>query len=196
MIKILVASQNQKKLHELNTMLKNEDIQWISLKDLGDTDDVVEDGTSFFENALIKAKYFANKHHVITIADDSGLEVDALNNMPGIYSARYSGFGDAANNQKLLKEMRGINHRSARFKCSIVIYLPNHTYEHFEGSIEGEILDELRGSNGFGYDPLFYIKAYHKTFAELDSDTKNQISHRAIALNLLKERLYEIINYK
>jgi len=196
MVEILVASQNQKKCRELKMMLENDHIRVISLKDLNDSDDVIEDGSSFFENALIKAKYFAKKHHKITISDDSGLEVFALDNQPGIYSARYSGLDDDANNQKLLKEMENETDRRARFVSSIVIYLPNDQYYHFRGTIEGEILYELRGHQGFGYDPLFYVKAYNQTFAELDIDIKNKISHRANALFQLKESLDEIINYK
>jgi len=196
MVEILLASQNQKKCRELKMMLENEHLQIISLKDLNDSDDVIEDGSSFFENALIKAKYFAKKHHKITIADDSGLEVYALNNQPGIYSARYSGQGDDANNQKLLKAMENEKDRWARFVSSVVIYLPNDQYHHFQGIIEGEILYELKGHEGFGYDPLFYIKKYDQTFAELDIHIKNQISHRAKALMQLKEALYEIIDYK
>ena len=103
MVDILVASQNQKKLRELKMMLENDHIRVISLRDLEDTDDVIEDGSSFFENALIKAKYFSKKHNLMTVSDDSGLEVIALNNQPGIYSARYSGYGDEANNQKIIR---------------------------------------------------------------------------------------------
>lgn len=196
MVDILVASQNQKKLRELKMMLENDHIRVISLRDLEDTDDVIEDGSSFFENALIKAKYFSKKHNLMTVSDDSGLEVIALNNQPGIYSARYSGYGDEANNQKLLKEMKKINDRKARFVSSVVIYLPDDQYYHFQGTIDGLILHEPKGTQGFGYDPLFYIKDYDKTFAELDIDIKNKISHRAKALAQLKEALCEIIDYK
>lgn len=196
MVDILVASQNQKKLRELKMMLENDHIRVISLRDLEDTDDVIEDGSSFFENALIKAKYFSKKHNLMTVSDDSGLEVFALNNQPGIYSARYSGYGDEANNQKLLEEMKKINDRRARFVSSVVIYLPNDQYYHFQGTIDGLILHEPKGTEGFGYDPLFYIKDYDKTFAELDIDIKNKISHRAKALAQLKEALCEIIDYK
>ena len=196
MVDILVASQNQKKLRELKMMLENDHIRVISLRDLEDTDDVIEDGSSFFENALIKAKYFSKKHNLMTVSDDSGLEVTALNNQPGIYSARYSGYGDEANNQKLLEEMKKINDRRARFVSSVVIYLPNDQYYHFQGTIDGLILHVPKGTEGFGYDPLFYIKDYDKTFAELDIDIKNKISHRAKALAQLKEALCEIIDYK
>jgi XTP/dITP diphosphohydrolase len=196
MKEILVASQNSKKLNELKMILQDENAILMSLKDLNDFDDVIEDGSSFFENALIKAKYFAKKHQKITISDDSGLEVYALNFAPGIFSARYSGFGDEANNLKLLEEMKDKKDRRARFVSSIVIYFPNDTYYHFQGTIEGVILDEQRGDQGFGYDPLFFVESYNKTFAELDINIKNKISHRAKALHQLKEVFCEIINHE
>ena len=115
---------------------------------------------------------------------------------PGIYSARYSGKGDSENNIKLLFDMEGITDRRARFVSAIALSYPNGKTYHFEGVIEGLILTELRGSGGFGYDPLFYIPSIQKTFAEMESSVKNQISHRAIALKRLKEALHEIIDYE
>lgn len=196
MIEILIASQNQNKVKELKKLLNRTDVKIVSLSDLNDKDDVIEDGSSFFENAKIKATYFANKHHMITIADDSGLVVEALDGRPGIYSARYSGQGDYQNNLKVLCEMENIEQRKAYFVASIVLCYPNGVYKHYEGKVHGYIANEIKGDYGFGYDSIFYVPEYQKTFGELEMDIKNLISHRANALRLLKEDFDEIINYK
>lgn len=196
MIQILIASQNQNKVKELKKLLNCTDVKIVSLSDLNDKDDVIEDGSSFFENAKIKATYFANKHHMITIADDSGLVVDALNGRPGIYSARYSGQGDYQNNLKVLCEMENVEQRRAYFVASIVLCYPNGVYKHYEGKVHGYIANEIKGDHGFGYDSIFYVPEYQKTFGELEMEIKNLISHRANALRLLKEDFDEIIDYK
>jgi len=196
MIEILIATHNPHKVKEFKSILNHSAIKLLSLSDLNDKDDVIEDGSSFFENGLIKAKYFANKHHMITLSDDSGLVVESLDGRPGIYSARYSGEGDYQNNLKVLCEMENIENRRAYFVASIVLCYPNGVYKHYEGKVHGFIANEIKGDYGFGYDSIFYVPEYHKTFGELDSTIKNRISHRANALALLKEDLDEIINHK
>jgi len=196
MIEILIASHNQNKIKEFKKLLNRTDIKLVSLSDLNDKDDVIEDGTSFFENAKIKASYFANKHHMITIADDSGLVVEALEGRPGIYSARYSGEGDYQNNLKVLCEMEDIDQRRAYFIAVIVLCYPNGVFKQYEGRVQGFIANEIKGDYGFGYDAIFYVPEYQKTFGQLEMETKNLISHRANAMNLLKEDIDEIINHK
>ncbi|MBU1143059.1 MAG: RdgB/HAM1 family non-canonical purine NTP pyrophosphatase [Firmicutes bacterium] len=196
MIEILIASQNQHKIKELKNILSHTEIKLITLMDLNDHEDVVEDGESFFENALIKAKYFANKHNKITISDDSGLVVDALDGRPGIYSARYSGKGDYENNLKVLCEMENVENRKAHFVCEIVLCYPNGVYKSYRGEVHGFIANEIKGEYGFGYDSIFYMPEYQMTFGQLDALIKNRISHRANALKLLKENIDEIIDNK
>ncbi len=196
MTEMIIASQNVHKIKELSTIFNHNDIRLISLKDLKDNDDVIEDGHSFLENAIIKASYFAKKYNKPAIADDSGLVVLALDGRPGIYSARYSCGGDHQNNLKVLKEMKDQENKDAYFVSVIVLCYPNGIYKSYEGRVYGLIADEEKGSNGFGYDSIFYYPELKKHFAELDSNIKNQISHRANALNKLKEDIDEIINYK
>jgi len=195
MIEILVASHNPHKVKELKAMMNHPEIRFISLSDINEHDDVIEDGSSFLENASLKAKHFANKHHVITISDDSGLVVEALDGRPGIYSARYSGGTDHENNLKVLKEMEDIENRLAYFVSVIVLCYPNGVTKSYEGRAYGYIAREEKGKHGFGYDSIFYVPEYQKTFAELDSEIKNKISHRANALQKLKGDLHEIIDY-
>ncbi len=195
MKKLLIASQNMHKIKEIKAIFGDTDVQIISLKDINDLDDVEENGTSFFENALIKATYFAKKHHMMALADDSGLIVHALGDRPGIYSARYSGHGDHANNVKVLHEMEGKEDRRAYFISSIVIAYPNGEFRAYEGKFDGFIGIEERGQHGFGYDSIFYLPEYQMTSAEIEPELKNRISHRAKALALLKEDLHEIIDH-
>ncbi len=196
MKKLLIASQNAHKIREIKAIFGQTDVQIISLKDINDFDDVEENGTSFFENALIKAKHFAKKHHMMTLADDSGLVVYALDGHPGIYSARYSGHGDHENNLKVLREMEGIEDRRAYFISSVVIAYPNGEFRAYEGKFDGYIGIEERGQYGFGYDSIFYLPEYQMTSAQIEPELKNRISHRAKALSLLKEDLDEIINHE
>jgi XTP/dITP diphosphohydrolase len=196
MVEILIASHNQNKIKEVKSILDHTEIKLISLKDLNDYDDVIEDGETFLENAKLKAIYFAKKHKMITISDDSGLVVEALDGRPGIYSARYSGLGDIENNLKVLKELEDVDNRKAYFICEIVLCYPNGYHKSYQGFVHGHISNEIRGSNGFGYDTIFYLPEYQQTFGELDSEIKNRISHRSNALKLLKGDLDEIINYK
>jgi len=164
--------------------------QVLSLLDFDDTNEVEESGETFLENAMIKASSVAIKYKMATIADDSGLSVDQLGGFPGVKSKRYSEEGtDAANNKLLLKNMRGLHDRKARFVCQIVYYHPDDGFKHYEGVLEGEIgHDEINGS-GFGYDPVFWIPALNKTMSQCSMIEKNSISHRGIALRKLLEDL-------
>jgi len=184
--RVLMATRNKGKITELRENLKNLDIDILTLDEIEDMPILEEKGATFLENAVSKARTAAKISGLLTIADDSGLEVDALNGQPGVYSARFAGepADDMENNQKLLHLMKGLTYekRTARFICVIAIAFPDGSIHSAEGKCEGIILEELRGSGGFGYDPLFYIPNMEKTFAELNLDEKNSISHRGKAL--------------
>src|SRR5690554_143468 len=188
MMKLLFASRNLNKLKEVSAILENQTV--ISLREFNDEDEVIEEGNTFHENAYKKAKHFYDKYKVPTFADDSGLVVPVLNDEPGIMSARYAGEDatDAENNQKLLKKLIGSNNRDAYF-ITVICYIDKegHT-SYFEGRVDGIILTELKGTDGFGYDPLFYLPEYGKTYAELGNE-KNKISHRYLALEKLNKFL-------
>jgi XTP/dITP diphosphohydrolase len=193
---LLIATQNQGKLREYRQILANENITVIGLADIGlDELDVEETGTTFAENALLKAKAYAEASGKLALADDSGLVVDALNGEPGVYSARYgdSSFDDAGRRKYLLENMRDVpaNGRSARFKCVIALYEPiSEGSNTVEGACEGQILLEERDAGkGFGYDALFLPEGFTKSFAELDAEEKNRISHRGQAAKKLPEIL-------
>ena len=183
--KVVLASGNQGKLREFFRLLGSAGFEIVPQSDY-DVVDVPETGLTFVENAIIKARNAAQQTGLPALADDSGIEVDALNGLPGIYSARYSGAGDDANNQKLLAAMQDIpdDERTARFRCCIV-YL-RHAEDPSpliaDASWEGRIMHQLSGANGFGYDPLFYVPTHGTSSAELDPDEKNRISHRGQAL--------------
>ena len=191
----VVASNNKNKIVEIKTFLKDvfEDIK--SLKDMNINIDIEETGTTFFENALIKAKTISQITNMPAIADDSGPCVDILDGAPGVYSARFAGepCNDYNNNQKLLKileEKHAITkeERAAHFTSCIVLYYPDGKYFVGQGSVDGTILFKYQGNGGFGYDPLFYCYELNKTFAEITLDEKNTVSHRARALlDLLKK---------
>ena len=192
---VVIASNNLNKIKEFRSILNIPNVEFKGLKEIGFTDEIIEDGNSFFENALIKAKTISEKLNVIAISDDSGLEVEALNNAPGIYSARYAGgHDDEENNKLLLKNLKGIENRKARYVCNICLYYPDGKYVSVEDYCYGYIIDERKGSNGFGYDPYFYVDEYHKTLAQVSLEEKNKISHRAKALRKLKEMLDENFN--
>lgn len=165
----------------------------ISMKEAGIRVIIQEDGNSYEENALIKARAVAAHTDAIVMADDSGLEVDALNKEPGIYSARYMGEDTpySVKNAEIIKRLQGLEgeQRSARFVCAIAAVLPDGTELTARGTIEGQIGYEERGSHGFGYDPIFYVPRFGRTTAELTEEEKNQISHRGMALRLMKEEL-------
>jgi XTP/dITP diphosphohydrolase len=181
---LVIATRNRNKLREFEELLKDVDIEVRSLDDFGPIPEAVEDGDSFDENAYKKALHTAKILGLPALADDSGLVVEALGGAPGIYSARYAGdnASDADNCQKLLKEMRGKTDRRAQFQCVLSIAVPSGPALTYEGSCSGVILEEGRGDNGFGYDPLFYFTELKKTFAELSMAEKSRVSHRGKAL--------------
>jgi XTP/dITP diphosphohydrolase len=190
----VIATENKHKLEEIGAILKDFNLEVLSIKDVGlEGLEVTEDGSTFEENALIKAKAVMKKTGKLSIADDSGLEVDVLNNQPGIYSARFAGENatDDENNEKLLKLLEGVplHNRTARFVCCIATVFPNGDTITVRGECPGIIGLEPRGKGGFGYDSLFIAEGYNKTFAEIGEKEKNEISHRAVALEKLKKRL-------
>jgi XTP/dITP diphosphohydrolase len=187
---ILVASRNKHKLEEIRTIFNLPDIVFVSANEISGLPEVIEDGTSFQVNAVKKAVTSAMFAHMWTIADDSGLEVDALGGAPGIHSARYAGepVDYAANNVKLLKEMEGISLRSARFWCVVALSNPSGRAQIVEAKCEGHITCEIRGKEGFGFDPLFVPDGYEHAFAEMHPTLKNKISHRALAFRQAKEK--------
>jgi len=196
MEKIVLASNNAGKVHEINELLEAYDINVVPQGDY-DVDSVEETGLTFVENAIIKARYAALKTGLPAIADDSGIEVDALNGAPGIYSARFSGEGasDKENNKKLLEELKDIPEaeRTARYQCVMVFmrHAADPTPIIASGSWEGTILPSAKGSGGFGYDPLFYVATHQCSAAELTAELKNKLSHRSKALVSLLHKLQE-----
>ncbi|RPI14963.1 MAG: XTP/dITP diphosphatase [Ignavibacteriae bacterium] len=198
MKQFVIASKNEGKIKEIKNALHGLNLELLSLADFPDIPDIEEDGRTFEENAIKKAKTVFEHTKITTFADDSGLEVEHLRNAPGVYSKRFSGDNstDELNNEKLLKELEGldIDERRARFRCVISIYNPFINELSFEGKCEGYIIDEPKGTNGFGYDPLFVPEGYHKTFAELDLVTKNKISHRGRALAHLRTYLEKYVS--
>lgn len=194
--KIIIASNNKHKVDEIKDILKGFCDEILSLKEAGIDCEVEENGTTFEENAYIKAKTIVDLTGLPCIADDSGLEVDALNGAPGVYSARFSGeHGNyKKNNEKLLSLLKGVprEKRGARFVTAIALVTPEGDKIFARGEIRGIITEEELGSNGFGYDPLFLVVELNKTFAQLSSQEKNSISHRGRALNDLKEKLVSI----
>jgi XTP/dITP diphosphohydrolase len=188
---LVFATNNAHKLEEVRDILRDT-YQILSLKDIHCEEDIPETADTLEGNALLKARYVKTHYGLDCFADDTGLEVHALNNAPGVYSARYAGEAkDAkANLRKVLKELEGKEDYSARFRT--VIALIKDGKEHlFEGKVKGKLIEEERGATGFGYDPVFIPEGYSKTFAELGADIKNTISHRAEAVNKLKHFLYE-----
>lgn len=192
MNKVVLATSNPGKVEEMQRELQSFGLTVIPQSDL-EIGDAIEDGLSFVENAIKKARHACLHTGLPAIADDSGIEVDVLEGAPGIYSARYAdGKGDAANNIKLLQALDGQDQRNARYQCVIVFmrHAQDPTPILCQGSWEGEIALTLRGNSGFGYDPIFYVTEYKCTAAELNSEQKKQLSHRAKALDLLKQALY------
>jgi XTP/dITP diphosphohydrolase len=191
--KLVLGTRNQGKLTEFRALLADGDVTLLSWKDFDYPFSVVEDGKTFWENALKKAELTARITGEVSIADDSGLEIQYLDQRPGIFSARYAGpdAGDEENNLKVLKELEGIPllERGARFVCALAIYSPDGKWDWVEGECKGLIIDFFRGKNGFGYDPLFLVPDLGKTFAELSQEEKNRISHRARAMEKLRPLL-------
>jgi XTP/dITP diphosphohydrolase len=195
-MKIVFATNNQHKLDEIRNIL-GKDFEIVSLNEIGCHEDIPETGKTLEENAWQKANYIFNKYGLSCFADDTGLEVDALNGAPGVFSARYAGgegHDSEANMQKLLRELAEKNNRKARFRTVIALILKDKSRgtgderrETFEGIVEGHIAHEKSGAEGFGYDPIFVPDGYNQSFAELGIDIKNQISHRARAVKKLAE---------
>ena len=193
--KIIFATSNEGKMKEVRSILEDLGMEVLSMKEAGIQVDVVEDGTTFEENAIIKVTEIAKVCEGIVLADDSGLEIDYLNKEPGIYSARYMGEDTsyAIKNQNLIDRLEGVadEERTARFVCAIAAAFPDGTVEVTRGTIEGRIGYEEKGSNGFGYDPIFYVPEYGCTTAQLSMEQKNEASHRGKALRLMKEIIRE-----
>ena len=189
--KLVFATNNAHKLEEVAAILGDQ-VELLSLNDISCQTDIPETAETLEGNALLKSSYIYKNYHLDCFADDTGLEVEALNGAPGVYSARYAG-GEGhdaqANMLKLLHELDGKENRKAQFRTAISLILDGKEYL-FEGVIKGEIIKEKRGDSGFGYDPVFMPKGYDRTFAELGNDIKNQISHRALAVQKLCEFLH------
>ena len=198
MDKIIFATGNEGKMKEVRMILEDLGLPVLSLKDAGITAEVEENGTTFEENAQIKAKAIMEMTGALVLADDSGLEVDALDKEPGIYSARYMGHDTSYHikNQNIIDRLEGKvgEERSARFVCAIAAAFPDGRVLITRGTMEGRIGYEEKGENGFGYDPIFYLPEYQCYSAELSLEEKNKLSHRGKALRLMKERLHESFN--
>ena len=190
-MKLIIASNNAHKLVEIKAILSGffDEIQ--SMREAGIDHETIEDGVTFMENAIKKAKEIAEISGCCALADDSGICVDALDGAPGIYSARFCGHhgDDEANNDLLLEKLKNETNRKAHYTCAIALVRPDGSVKVAEGYFHGEVGYERIGTNGFGYDPLFYLPEYHCTAAELSPEKKNEISHRAVALQLLVEKL-------
>ena len=199
MIKLLIATHNQGKLNEYAQLLSSTGIDLLSLDDIGVTEEVDETGVSFRENSYLKAKGYSVLSGMVTLSDDSGLQVDHLGGEPGIYSARYGGAlcdNDSDRVELLLNNLHRTpwHDRTARFTCVISICLGEELLSSVVGSISGMIQYEPRGHNGFGYDPIFYLPSYLKTMSELQQKEKNLLSHRADALRKVSAILPNLIN--
>ncbi len=196
MKEIFLATKNKGKIREMKEILKDlEDIKVYSMCDGFDTPDVIEDGDTFEYNSKKKAVEIAKHLNMYVIADDSGIEIEALGKRPGVYSARYAGENatDDDNNRKLLEELKGHTNRKATYKVVITIANPEGDTKCFEGDVSGVILEKEEGTGGFGYDPLFYVEEYGKTFGEIEPEIKNKISHRGKALAKLKKEIKQFI---
>lgn len=193
---IIFATGNEGKLRELREMLSGIDATIVSMKEAGVFVDVEENGTTFEENALIKARAIAEKSGKLTLADDSGLEVDYLNKEPGIYSARYMGEDTSykIKNRNIIDRLEGVpdEKRTARFVCAIAAVFPDGREEVVRATYEGQIGYEEKGTHGFGYDPIFYLPDRGLYSSELEPEEKNRISHRGKAMELIKQRLLEM----
>lgn len=184
MEKLFVATSNAHKLEEIREILKLYGIEreLVCPASFDDHDEPVEDDKSFKDNALIKARYWFNKYHLPTIADDSGLTIHFFNEFPGIYSARFmQNYSYFEKNSWILKGMKNESDREAKFHC-VIAYINENTEECFEGILQGEIADSIKGEHGFGYDPIFFLPELNKTTSELSPEEKNRLSHRSLAL--------------
>ncbi|RHW40669.1 XTP/dITP diphosphatase [Neobacillus notoginsengisoli] len=195
MKEVLIATKNPGKAKEFEAIFAKRGVKVLTLLDFPDAPDVEENGTTFAENAILKAETISRQIGKAVIGDDSGLAVDALEGRPGIYSARYAGEpkDDEANIDKVLAELHGVpeEKRTAKFHCALALAVPGKETVTVHGTCQGMIIDERRGLNGFGYDPVFYVTELGRTMAELEKDEKNAISHRANALKNLEALLDE-----
>lgn len=193
MKKLIFATGNENKMKEIRMILADCGYEILSMKEAGIDIDIVEDGSTFEENAIIKATAICREANCVVLADDSGLEVDAMDKAPGIYSARWEGEDTpySIKNQKIIDNLKGLEgeERSARFVCAIAAAFPDGRVITKRGTIEGQIAHEPAGENGFGYDPIFYVPKFGKTTAELSPEEKNEISHRGKALRMIREVL-------
>lgn len=197
LLEMVIASSNKHKIEEMQNILAKLNVKLLSLKDVNlDGIEIIEDGKTFEDNALIKSRKICELTGKIAIADDSGLSVNELNGQPGIYSARFAGdkATDDENNKKLLKLMKGISNRSAYFTSVIAITFPDGREATYKGITQGNVGFEEKGNMGFGYDPLFIVKDTGKTYAEMTSEEKNKISHRSRALNILQRRFRDLLS--
>ena len=199
-MRIIFATGNEGKMREIRMIMADLGMEILSMKEAGLSADVTENGTTFEENALIKAKAIAALCDDIVLADDSGLEIDALNKEPGVYSARYLGEDTSyhVKNKNLIDRLEGVpeEERTARFVCSIAAVMPNGEAYVEKAAMEGRIGYEERGENGFGYDPIFVLPEFGKTTGELSPEEKNQLSHRGKALRMMKEKLKGVLQNK
>ena len=195
-MEIVLATNNAHKVREISDGFLGLPLKTIPLSDYPDAPELKEEGETYAENALHKARTVARMTHRWALGDDTGLEVDALDGAPGLYSARYAGEGVTfeQNRKKLLDALKGVRweKRTALFRCVMALAGPSGEEAVFEGTVSGTITEEDRGDAGFGYDPIFFLPGYNKTFAEMDPTEKNRISHRALALQKVKEHLKTI----
>lgn len=196
--RLLVATHNQGKVAEFDELLRELDVEWLSLEDAGVTVEVEETGTTFRENAVLKAETYAREAGLLTLADDSGLEVDALNGRPGVHTSRFGGedLDSEGRYRLLLERMERVpwERRGARFRCVVALATPERgLLETAEGAVEGRIALAPSGDGGFGYDPIFYVEEHGKTMAELPADVKNRLSHRARAVTAIKPLLQRVL---
>ena len=191
-MKLVFATNNEHKLQEVRDIIGS-GVEILSLSDINCNDDIPETADTLDGNALIKARYIYEKYNVNCFADDTGLEVDALDGAPGVYSARYAGdaHDSEANMKKLLENLTGKNNRDAQFRTVIALIIDGEE-KLFNGIVKGKITEEKRGNSGFGYDPIFVPEGYSKSFAQMDSSTKNSISHRYRATKQLSDYLKEL----
>ena len=196
-MRIIFATGNEGKMREVRMIMADLGYEILSMKEAGISADIEEDGETFEKNAMIKAKGIAALCNDLVLADDSGLEIDALNREPGVYSARYLGEDTSYHikNANLIQRLEGVpeEERTARFVCAIAAVLPDGRTFTTKAAMEGRIGYEERGENGFGYDPIFLLPEYGKTTAELSPEEKNKLSHRGKALRLMKEMLKEVL---
>lgn len=196
--KIIFATKNRGKIKEINMIMRDTGYEVISMEDAGIDVEIVEDGKTFEENAVIKASKVSELADCIVMADDSGLEIDYLNKAPGIYSARFGGEDTPYDikNRMIIDKLEGVEEkdRTARFVCSIAVVFPNGDILTNRETVEGYIINEERGANGFGYDPIFYVPEYGCTTAEMDNELKNKISHRGKALRSMKLKMENYMN--